>query len=201
MGQGSAARVQDRNAIARPLEEKERTLALRHCAEGPSRCPPLVINSEMPKMTVRLLRSIAAAGSLIAIGALPAKPAQAQASDRMYKGSLECQPILAGSGIFRMPLTISVRTNRALAMVFDVFDIDGKPDTSFAAAGGPVDENGAFHIAGTLFKGDSELRADYNGTLNAAGGTLTGTQIWTRPSGGRVERTCAGVVSEVQTPR
>jgi hypothetical protein len=52
-----------------------------------------------------------------------------------------------------------------------------------------------------LFTPDAEFRGNYSGTLNATGGTLTGTQVWTRASGGGgVTRACTGALLEIKCP-
>jgi hypothetical protein len=46
------------------------------------------------------------------------------------------------------------------------------------------------------------LRANYTVILGAAGDTLTGTQVWTRATGGdSVTRTCKATVFEVELPK
>jgi len=46
------------------------------------------------------------------------------------------------------------------------------------------------------------LHANYTVNLGAAGSTLTGTQVWTRATGGKsVTRTCTGTVFEVGLPK
>jgi hypothetical protein len=59
-----------------------------------------------------------------------------------------------------------------------------------------------FHLGCAVYTRDAELHANYTGTLSAAGGTLTGTQVWTRSTGGGgVTRTCTGTVFEVGLPK
>ena len=81
------------------------------------------------------------------------------------------------------------------------YGIDGLP-ISPAIAGGSVDLAGVLHFGYTISSPKGELRANYTVTLSAVGGTLTGTQVLTRATGGdSVTRTCKGTVFEVELPK
>ena len=150
-------------------------------------------------MNVRSLRLITIAGSVIAIG-IWFNPAQPQSFDRAYKGSLECEKTPA-AGKSRTSLGIIVRNGGVMAST-DAYDIDGLRLIPAAMAAGTVDSAGVLHFAGTLWTRHEQLRANYTLTLNATGGTLTGTQVWTRSTGGDgVTRTCTGSVFEVGLPK
>jgi hypothetical protein len=146
----------------------------------------------------RLLRLIALAGSAIASIVQPAQP---QSLDRRdYKGNLECE-LTPAAGKSRTPLAITVHNGRVFASA-DAYDIDGLHLIPQAMAAGTVDSAGVLHFGGTLFTRDTQLRANYTLTLSAAGGTLTGTQVWTRATGGdSVTRTCTGSFFEVRLPK
>jgi hypothetical protein len=139
-------------------------------------------------------RLIVLAGLASVTGAL-VTPAQAQSLDRAYKGNLECEGNPA-----RTSLAIIVRNGNVTADA-ETYDIDGllvAPNI----AGGAVDSGGVLHFGHTVYMGKVELRANYKVTLGAAGGTLTGTQVWTRSTGGDgVTRTCTGAVFEVGLPK
>jgi hypothetical protein len=139
-------------------------------------------------------------GSLIAMGA-PADLAQSQPFDGAYKGSLECDQRQPDIGILRTPLAITVRNGRAVASA-PIFDIDGRHEIASAVATGTVDAGGTLNLAYTVYTRDAEFHGHYTGTLNATGGTLTGTQVWTRvPAGGDVTRICTGIIFDVASPR
>jgi hypothetical protein len=54
-----------------------------------------------------------------------------------------------------------------------------------------VDAGGVLDLGYTIFTRDAEFHGSYSGTLTATGGTLTGTQVWTRATSGEsVTRTC-----------
>jgi hypothetical protein len=78
------------------------------------------------------------------------------------------------------------------------YDIDGLL-ISPIIAGGRVDSAGVMHFGYTVDLRKAVMRANYTVTFSAAGGTLTGTQVWTRATGGdSVTRTCTGTVFEVE---
>jgi hypothetical protein len=147
-------------------------------------------------MSARSVGLIAVAGLVIAIGTSP-NPAHPQPIDHAYKGSLECEEMPAGNRIPRTSLTMTVRNGSVMAM----FDIDGL--MTAAPATGPINATGVFHFGHRIFIRDAEVfHGEYNGTLNGAGGTLTGTQVLTRPTDrGSVTRTCTGTVFEVGSPK
>jgi len=67
---------------------------------------------------------------------------------------------------------------------------------------GTVDPNGVFRLGYTGYWSHYSIRGDYSGTLNATGGTLTGTQVLTREiTGDGVTRTCKGTVVQVELSR
>jgi hypothetical protein len=133
-------------------------------------------------------------------------PAQSQSLHRNYKGNLECGQAPPGSGILRTPLVIIVRDGDVLGGPASIFDIDGKERPWVAnAAAGRMDTDGAFHLGHITYMGDpsdTTLRAEYTGTFDATGGTLTGTQVWNRAADGRnVTSTCKGTFVEVTPPK
>lgn len=146
----------------------------------------------------QLLRLIALAGLAIASIVHPAQP---QSLDRhAYKGNLECEQTPA-AGKSRTPLVITVHNGSVTALA-DTYDIDGLRLIRAAIAGGTVDSAGTLHFGLTLFTHGAQLHADYTLTLSAAGGALTGTQVWTRATGGdSLTRACTGTVFEVGLPK
>jgi hypothetical protein len=144
-------------------------------------------------MNARSLRAIAVAGFIVACGVPLAAEAQLQSFDGDYKGSLECEPKRGGVGILRAPLAIVVRNSQAVASA-PIFDVDGAQEVSGAVATGTVDADGVLHLAYTVLTRDAIIRGDYIGTLEAGGGTLNGTQVWTPATAGGVTRTCKGTL-------
>jgi hypothetical protein len=92
--------------------------------------------------------------------------------------------------------------HRSVDASTDVYDIDGLRLIGAVVVAGTVDSAGVLHFAGTVWTHRELLRANYTLTLSATGGTLTGTQVWTRDTGGEsVTRTCTGIVSELEPPK
>jgi hypothetical protein len=151
-------------------------------------------------MNTRLVGLITIAGSVIAIGAPQPGRVQAQSLDATYKGSLECEQVPPGIGSVRTPLAIIVHSGRALASA-PIFDVNGRHEISDAVATGTLDGDGVLRLAHVVFTHDASFQGEYTGMINATGGTLTGTQVWTRSAGGVVTRTCKGNVYEVKAPR
>jgi hypothetical protein len=105
--------------------------------------------------------------------------------------------------MFRTSFSIIVHDGRAMAGG-DIVDIDGKrrPELLSMVVTGTVDANGVFRLGGTFFDLDATFEAKYTGALNASGGTLSGTQNWTRAGGGDgVVRACKGTVLVVDSAR
>jgi hypothetical protein len=128
----------------------------------------------------------------LVIGVPPEGHSQPQHSyEGAYKGSLECAPAGDQARHIRTPLAIIVRNGRIIASTGDI---------SAAVAAGNVDENGAFRLSATAFGPDSTLRVNYMGIINATGGKLTGTQVWTRNGGEIDTRTCEGTFSPSNEP-
>ena len=56
---------------------------------------------------------------------------------------------------------------------------------------GTLDGDGKVRLAATWAFRGIEYRAEYNGTLGASGGTLSGTQYWRGGRGASGSRTCS----------
>jgi hypothetical protein len=148
----------------------------------------------------RSLALIAAGALVVAIDAPPAPLAQQQSFDGAYTGSLECER--AGEAILRTPLAMIVRSGRVGASA-PMFDIDGRQELSDTTVLGTVSGQGALHLGLTVFMHDVSARVDYTGMLDATGGTLTGTQVWTRAAAGdgaTTTRTCTATFARVGSP-
>jgi hypothetical protein len=147
----------------------------------------------MNSQTIRLLCLAVSTLPVIAIGASTAGRAQSKYFDVVYKGTLECQQ--DGLEVFRSLLTIAIRNGSVTAS-------DGREELGPIPGSGTVDPDGVFRFGYILYARDYSLRADYSGTLNDTGGTLTGTQVLTREiTGDVVTRTCEGTFLKVELPR
>jgi hypothetical protein len=136
---------------------------------------------------------------VVAMGASTAGRAQPKTFDGDYKGSLECEQ--GGLEVFRRPLAIIIRNGRVTGGA-PTLDIDGRQEVSFAVGTGTVDPDGGFRLRYILYTRDYSLRGDYSGTLHGGGGTLTGTQVFTREiTGDGATRTCKGTFLQVELPK
>jgi hypothetical protein len=147
----------------------------------------------MNSQTIRPLCLAVITLPVIAIGASTAGQAQTKSFDAVYRGTLECEQ--GGLEVFRSPLTIMIRNGSVIAS-------DGRDKLGPVPGFGTLDPDGAFRFGYIFYTRDDSLRADYSGTLNDTGGTLTGTQVFTREiTGDGGTRTCKGTFLKVELPR
>lgn len=128
---------------------------------------------------------------VVAMETTPGLSSQLKSFDGAYKGNLECEPMTAGSGVFRTLLSIIIRDGSVMAM------FDAEEHIGPMQAAGTVDPGGAFRFGVTVYTQQYTIRANYSGTLSAIGGTLSGTQVSANGS----TRTCKGTVSQVELPK
>lgn len=107
-----------------------------------------------------------------------------QSFDGFFRGNLECAPTSNQARRVRTQSLILVRDGSIMLSI--------TRDDPTLIATGKADENGAFRAAGTAYMPGGTLQMNYTGTLSVTGGTLTGTQIWTRRDGEIETRTCEG---------
>jgi hypothetical protein len=135
-------------------------------------------------------------GIIVAASMIPG-PATAQSLDGPYRGMYVCEKMKISPDILRAPIDLvvngtSVRFGRPL------FNWNGTRVTGTELATGTMDGN-KIHLASEWFVRDFAFQGAYDGTLNASGGTLTGTQSWHGPDGENGSRTCT--VAIVTAPR
>jgi hypothetical protein len=61
-------------------------------------------------------------------------------------------------------------------------------------ASGTIDENGQLHLTSHWSYLGDNAKGEYSGTITTSGGTLAGTQTWTRPGDGSIKRTCVAAL-------
>jgi len=145
-------------------------------------------------MYTRLFLNLATAGLLLAISApCGVALAQQQSSDGAYRGSLVCEHLPGTVGILRGPLDMMVTSGTVVA-ARPVFNRDGSRVVGTEIATGTVATDGQLHLTSHWISAGVTFKGTYNGTLNAIGGTLTGTEAWTRTpaNGGNASRACFG---------
>jgi hypothetical protein len=153
----------------------------------------------MNSQTIRFLCLTVITLPVVAMGASTASRAQPTSFDGAYKGTLECKR--GDVEVFRSLLTINIRGGRITGGA-RALGIDGKEEDPPIMGAGTVDPEGAFRFGYIQYERDHSLRADYNGTLNDTGGTLTLTQVFTREiAGDGRTHTCKGTFLKVELPR
>jgi hypothetical protein len=135
-------------------------------------------------------------GIIVAASIIPGS-AMAQSLDGPYRGMYVCEKMKISPDILRAPIDLvvsgtSVRFGRPL------FNWNGTRVTGTELASGTVDD-GKIHLSSEWFVRGFAFQGAYDGTLNASGGTLTGTQSWHGPDGESGSRTCTAAI--VAAPR
>jgi hypothetical protein len=115
-----------------------------------------------------------------AIVSLGAANADAQPVQGKFRGAYDCGKLPTTRDILRTPLDLIIDGGNAW-FARPLFNLDGTRVVGSEMASGAIDENGQLHLTSQWsFLGDS-AKGEYSGTITASGGTLTGTQVWTRP--------------------
>jgi len=142
-------------------------------------------------MRARLLLSLCSAGLLLAPGVGLAQ--QQPSTDGAYRGTLVCEHLPGTAGILRAPLDIVV-TGNAVVGARPIFNRDGSRVVGTEIATGSLSGDGALHLTSAWQAAGSSFKATYSGTLTASGGTLSGSESWTRSAsnGGNASRACYG---------
>jgi hypothetical protein len=127
--------------------------------------------------------------------------AQQQPIEGAYRGSIVCEHLAGAVGILRAPLDFTVSGTKVVA-ARPIFNRDGTRVVGSEIATGTVNSDGTLHLTSSWAAAVASFKGTYNGTLNATGGTITGTQAWTRSpaNGGNVSRACYGAYVRGPTP-
>jgi hypothetical protein len=144
-------------------------------------------------MSVRRRSNLVALGFLFVISVPGAGFAQQQSNDGAYRGSVVCEHLSGTTGILRAPLDIVVSGTSVVA-ARPLFNRDGSRVVGSEIATGTVNSDGTLRLTSSWAAAGASFKGTYSGTLNATGGTMTGTESWTRSpaNGGSVSRTCYG---------
>jgi hypothetical protein len=113
--------------------------------------------------------------------------------DGAYRGNLVCEHLSGSVGILRGPLDMTVNGGNVVA-ARPIFNRDGTRVVGTEIAIGTVGTDGALHLTSNWVAPRAGFKGTYNGTLATTGGTLTGTEEWTRSpaNGGNATRNCYG---------
>jgi hypothetical protein len=106
---------------------------------------------------------------------------------------LDCERVTAAREIF-VRLSASIIVFRTIIVAV----LDGDDNPSRVLASGTIGPDGVFRFRYTGHTGEYSFRGDYSGTLNAARGTLAGTEVFTGDGG---TRTCKGMVFQAELPK
>jgi hypothetical protein len=127
--------------------------------------------------------------------------AQQQSLDGAYRGDLACEHLSGTLGILRAPLDMTVNAGNVVA-ARPIFNRDGRRVVGTEIATGTVGADGSLHLTSSWAAAGASFKGTYTGTLAATGGTLTGTEVWTRSpaNGGNASRTCYGAYVRAPMP-
>lgn len=150
-------------------------------------------------MSIRTRSTLVAMGFLLVSSS--AGFAQQPTIEGAYRGSIVCQHLSGTTGILRGPLDIIVSGTTVVA-ARPIFNRNGSRVVGSEIATGTVNSDGTLHLTSSWPAVGGGFKGTYNGTLNATGGTITGTQAWKRSqaNGGNVLRTCYGAYVTAPTP-
>jgi hypothetical protein len=142
------------------------------------------------------------AGLLLAIAAPAVGLAQQQQSwDGTYMGTLVCEHLPGTGGILRAPLDMIV-TGTTIIAARPIFNRDGSRVVGTEIATGTINADGTSHLTSTWGADGGAFKGTYSGMSTTTGGTLTGTEAWTRTPeyGGNALRTCYGAYVKSPMP-
>ncbi len=150
-------------------------------------------------MRVRSPLNFAIAVLLTVLLAPCAGLAQQQSIDGAYRGSLICEHMSGTVGILRAPFDMTVNSGNVVA-ARPIFNRRGLVAGTEIATG-TVGADGALRLTASWVAAGASVKGTFSGTLAATGGTLTGTEVWTRSpaNGGNASRACYGAYVKAPT--
>jgi len=125
---------------------------------------------------------------------LSASAQDAQAIKGPFRGMMVCEKMPTSPDILRVPFDLVV-DNTNVRYARPIFNWNGRRVLGSELGNGTLDGDGKIRLVSGLRIGGVTYRTEYNGTLTAKGGTLTGTQSWQGGRGGKgSSRTCVAAV-------
>jgi hypothetical protein len=119
--------------------------------------------------------------------------ADAQPLQGKFRGAYVCGKLPNTRDILRTPLDLIIDGGSAW-FARPLFNVDGTRVVGSEMASGAIDGNGQLHLTSHWsYLGDT-AEGEYSGTITTSGGTLAGTQTWTRPGDGSIKRACAAAL-------
>jgi hypothetical protein len=120
--------------------------------------------------------------------------ADAQPVQGKFRGAYVCEKLPTTRDILRTPLDLIIEGGNAW-FARPLFNLDGTRVVGSEMASGAIDGNGQLHLTSQWSYLGDDAKGEYSGTFTASGGTLTGTQTWTRPGvASSVKRTCTAAL-------
>jgi hypothetical protein len=128
-----------------------------------------------------------------AAGVFLALPAGAQAPGGAYRGMFVCEKMKASPDILHVPLDLVVR-NETVQFARPLFNWNGTRVVGSELGTGTIDPQGNLHLSSRWDNRGVIFQGEYNGTLAATGGTLSGTQSWRGGEGIEGHRNCTAAL-------
>ena len=152
--------------------------------------PSIASLRELAMMNSRIFVVVVA----LAAGSLTSAAMAAQTLPEKFRGMYVCGKLPTRHGILRVPLDLAIDGNN-VHFARPLFDVNGTRVMGSELGKGTIDDDGKVHVTSDWSYLGDIAHAEYTGTLTASGGTLTGTQIWTRPGVmAPVGRTCTAAL-------
>jgi hypothetical protein len=126
-------------------------------------------------------------------GVLAATAAHADPIMGPFRGSLVCAQLKSTNNILRAPLDVLVRKSDVI-FARPVFNASGSMTVGSELGSGAIDADGKMHLTSTWEFGGYGFTGDYSGVVTAAGGTLTGAQLWHATNGMVDTRACMAAI-------
>ena len=119
--------------------------------------------------------------------------AAADPLDGAYRGMIVCEKLQTSQFMLRAPFDIVISGKTAVA-ARPIFNLRGTLVIGSEIATGTVADDGTIKLVSNWKAGGSSYQGSYGGMLDGKGGTLTGTQAWTMPTGQQTRACTAAVV-------
>ncbi len=120
---------------------------------------------------------------------LMASAQDAQVTKGPFRGVMVCEKMPYSPDILRVPLDLRI-DDKAVQYARPIFNWNGARVLGSELGNGTLEADGKIRLAATWAIRGVDYRAEYNGTLTATGGTLSGTQSWRGGRGANGSRSC-----------
>ena len=118
----------------------------------------------------------------LVLGSFVSINASALAVEGKFRGTYVCEKLPTTRDILRAPLDLIIKGDN-VQFARPLYNLNGTRVVGTELAAGTIDGDGRLHLTSNLL--GNTANGNYSGSLTKSGGTLTGTQTWTGPGGGR----------------